>query len=205
MKDLPGEMTTFFLVRHAAHGLLDRVLVGRLAGVRLAPCGLSQAQRLAERLQGERITVVQSSPRERACETAEPIAGRTGLPLDIAPALDEIDMGEWTGRSFASLNGDPRWRHWNLARGSARPPGGESMRDVQVRVLRHLEHLHLLHAAGRIVLVSHAEAIRCVLLHFLGMPLHDFVRLELAPATISTVAIDNGRPRVVAVNERVAP
>ena len=198
-------MTTFFLVRHAAHQHQDAVLVGRMTGVRLAEAGRHQARRLAERLSGERITTVQSSPRERARETGEPIAARAGVPLEIAAALDEIDLGGWTGKSLAALDDDARWRRWNASRGSARPPQGESMAALQHRVWKHLQALNAAQAAGRIVLVSHAEGIRAVLLHCLGIGLDDFARIEVAPASISTVAIDASGPRVLAVNEAVPP
>src|SRR5947209_5293774 len=119
-------MTTFFLVRHAEHSLLHQVLVGRMAGVRLSSTGYARARALAECLKGQGLTAVQSSPRERACETAALIAREAAIPFELAPALDEIDYGEWTGRSFASLADDSGWIGWNAERGRIRPPGGES-------------------------------------------------------------------------------
>ena len=73
--------TTFFLVRHAAHDRVGTVLCGRMPGVDLGDVGLAQAGRLADRLAIEAIAAVQSSPLERARETAEPIADRLGQPL----------------------------------------------------------------------------------------------------------------------------
>ena len=197
-------MSTVFFVRHAAHRYLGRVLVGRMPGVRLEETGHEQALALAERLKDEHITTVQSSPRERACETAEPIAGRAGVPLEIASALDEIDLGEWTGKSFAELNEDVRWQRWNAERAAARPPRGESMRELQRRVLEHLAALHAADPGGRFVLVSHAEVIRAAVLHCLDMPLDDFARIEIAPATISTIALDDGGPSLVALGQAVS-
>jgi len=197
--------TTFFLVRHAAYRQLDRVLVGRLPGVRLAKEGRDQAGRLAERLRHERITAVQSSPRERARETAGPIAEYAALPLEVVSAIDEIDMGEWTGQSFAALNQDLRWKSWNAARSMARPPRGESMLELQQRVVRHLDDMHSADPDGRIVVVSHAEAIRAAILYYLGLPLDEFARIEVGPATISTIALDRHGGKVVGLNEAVAP
>jgi len=197
--------TTFFLVRHAVHGLLNQVLVGRMAGVPLEQEGRDQAERLAERLASERITVVQSSPRERARETAEPIAHRAGVPIEIAAAIDEIDVGEWTGRPFAVLNEDSDWNCWNAARGTARPPRGESMSELQRRVVSHLNLVRSLIPDGRVVMVSHAEVIRAAILHYLDLPLDQFARIEIGPATISTVAIGQQGARVIALNEAVTP
>jgi probable phosphoglycerate mutase len=184
---------------------LDRVLVGRMAGVRLGELGRSQARSLALSFARERITAVQSSPRERAWETAAPIAERAGLPFAIIDALDEIDVGEWTGQPFTVLNDDVRWVRWNARRASNRPPRGETMHELELRVMQHLRGLHAAHPSGRIVLVSHAEVIRAAILHCLKMSFDDFARIDVAPATISTLALDHRGARVVDLNQKVTP
>ena len=194
--------TTYFLVRHAAHALVDRVLVGRMAGVALGEEGRRQARQLAERFSSLNVALVQSSPRERACETAQFIAAGSSLNVQISPELDELDAGEWTGLSFDELRKDPRWLHWNAARGAARPPRGESMAELQRRVLTHLRRLRDLWPQGRLVLVSHAEVIRAALLHYLGRPLDAFGSIEIRPASINTLSISDSGAQVVGMNER---
>jgi broad specificity phosphatase PhoE len=94
--------TTFLLVRHAAHDRVGTVLCGRMPGVGLGPVGHAQADRLAERLGNANIVSVRTSPLERAWETAEPIAARAGLPLELLDDIIEIDFGDWSGKSFDS-------------------------------------------------------------------------------------------------------
>jgi len=67
-------MTVFYLVRHAANDLSERVLCGRKIDVPLNAHGRRQADALARRLAQEPIAQVISSPRKRARQTAEPIA-----------------------------------------------------------------------------------------------------------------------------------
>jgi probable phosphoglycerate mutase len=134
-------MTTLFLVRHAAHDLLGRVLTGRMPGVRLGVEGHRQSDALAARLSRETIAAVYSSPLERAQDTAGPIAARVGLSVQHAEAVTDIDFGEWSGSTFEALGGDPRWAAWNAARSANRPPGGESMLDVQCRAVSALERI----------------------------------------------------------------
>lgn len=196
--------TTLFLVRHAVHTLVDRVLVGRMSNVRLEEPGRRQAELLAGRLAETGLTAIQSSPRERARETAAPIARRAGLRVEIAPDIDEIDVGEWTGQRFDALAADPRWYTWNTSRGTARPPGGESMGELQARVLGHLETLRTSHPHARIALVTHAEVIRAALLHYLALPLDDFLSVEVRPASVSTVRLDMGGAKIIALNEVVS-
>lgn len=196
--------TTFFLVRHAAHGLLDRVLVGRTPRIGLSEDGRRQARMLAARLAREELTAVHSSPRERAQETAHPIAAAARTLVTLAPDLDEIDVGEWTGRSFEEIARDPRWRVWNEQRARARTPGGESMREVQERAVRTLDRLAEAHPEGRIAAVSHGDVIRAALLHYLGLDLDAYDRIEVSPAGISTLVVGAWGARILALNERVA-
>lgn len=195
--------TTFYLVRHAAHGLLERVLTGRMPQVHLAELGHAQARRLALHFAGINIAVVQTSPRERAEETARPIAQASNRPYEVAAALDEIDIGSWTGKSFTELEGDPRWRLWNEARGTTRAPGGETMAEVQQRMIAHLQDLCAAYPGGRVVLVSHADVIKAALLHVLRAPLDAFGSFDIAPASISTLLLGDWGGRIVALNERV--
>lgn len=197
-------MATFFLVRHAAHDLLDRVLVGRSAGARLGEKGRFQAERLAERFSRERISSVQASPRERAVETAEPIAARVHVALSVAPAADEIDCGDWTGQPLERLRDDPAWRHWNASRSTARAPGGESMQEAQQRIVDHLQQVCAAQAEARVVIVSHADIIRAAILYCLDVSLDLFHRLEVAPASISTMVMGDWGCKLLGMNEQVA-
>ncbi|MBF0305335.1 MAG: histidine phosphatase family protein [Alphaproteobacteria bacterium] len=185
------------LVRHAEHDLLGRALAGRMAGVGLNALGRAQAERLA-RLD---VAAIQSSPLERARETALPLARRLGLPVETVDALNEIDFGVWQGRSFAELDADPVWHDWNRDRARTRPPGGESMTEVQARIVGHLRRLT---AAPRpVVLFSHGDVIKAALLHVLGLPLDAVSRIEVDPAGISTVALGEWGAKLVALNERI--
>ena len=197
--------TLFLLVRHAAHDLVGRVLTGRMPGVNLGEEGRAQAQALAGRLAQEKIAALYTSPMERARETAEPIAGRLGLAAGIAPGLDEIDMGEWTGRRFDELDSDPRWATWNAARGTARTPGGESMVEVQSRALAELHRLRAKHVDETVAIVSHADVIKAVVAACLGLSLDAILRFEVSPATVSRVLLGDWGARVWSVNEAVAP
>ena len=100
--------TTVFLVRHASHDRLGRVLCGRMAGVTLSDEGLAQARRVADRLAGEGLAAVYASPLERAVSTARPIALAAGVEPRIDDALNEIDFGDWTGAAFEDLERDDR-------------------------------------------------------------------------------------------------
>jgi broad specificity phosphatase PhoE len=193
-------MTTIYLVRHAVHDLVTRVLVGRSEKVTLSATGFRQAQRLARHFAEKMIARVQSSPQPRARQTAQPIAALHGLPVEVVPDLDELDMGAWTGGAFQKLRDDPLWHRWNTQRERARPPAGESMSELQKRAVAHLRRVA---ADGRdceVVMVTHAEAIRAVVLHCLDRSLDDFGRVTVDPASVTTIRVQPKGGDVVALN-----
>jgi broad specificity phosphatase PhoE len=195
--------TTFFLIRHASHGLLGRVLTGRSLDVPLNPDGRDQAQRLARRFSGEPLSAVQSSPQARCQQTAAPIAEAVCRPVELADAVDEVDVGEWTGRDFKTLAADPRWKSWNERRATSRAPGGESMAEVQDRVVMHLGRVRASHPDGQVVIVSHADVIRAAVLYYLGVSLDAFHRIEISPAGVSTLLVGNWGAKIFSLNETV--
>ena len=193
-------MSTLVLVRHAAHDLLGRRLVGRAPGVGLSADGVRQAEALAGRLEGSAVRAVYSGPLERARATAAPIAARLGLEVRIAPELDEVDVGGWTDRTFAELDELEAWRRFNLFRSGTRASDGETMVEVQARFLRLVERLGAVHEGGTVVLVSHGDVIRAALAHYLGVHLDLFQRLEISPGSLSVVRVGEYGPEVLLVN-----
>src|SRR5829696_4542657 len=109
-------MTMFIFVRHATSELMHEVYVGRKCDPPLTHEGELEARALADHLRAERIDIAQASPRRRARQTAQGIVESRDLALNTEDALDEIDVGEWGGESFARLAQEPSWQHWNSAR-----------------------------------------------------------------------------------------
>lgn len=197
-------MTALLLVRHAAHDNVGRFLAGRMAGVRLGADGRAQADRLGRRLVRERLDAIHASPRERTLETALAIARASALPAPtVVEALDEIDFGHWSGHDFTTLNADPAFRHWNEERASARTPAGESMGDVQTRAMAHLDQVALTERGRRIAIVTHADVIKAVICRVLDLPLGAWWRFDVAPASITTLAVAGEGMRLCGLNEVV--
>jgi broad specificity phosphatase PhoE len=197
-------VTTFFLVRHAAHDNLGLYLAGRLVDPSLGEDGRAQAKRLAERMRRERFEAIHTSPRKRTRETAARIAATVDLTEEVEPDLDEIDFGaDWCGRTFDELAGDPRWREWNRDRAAAKTPTGESLADVQERVCRHMRCLSAGTRERAVVLVSHADVIKAAVAGQIGLPLAAIDRLEIAPASVTTLVVGDWGAKLIGLNEVV--
>jgi broad specificity phosphatase PhoE len=196
--------TTFHLVRHGEHDRVNRTLCGRMPGVVLNARGRAQACAAGRRLAALQPVRIFSSPLERARGTADIMAQETGCPVEEAPALQEIDCGEWTGKAFEDLHDEPRWKDWNEARSVTRPPGGEMMIEVQARVVNYLAFLRRIYERARLVLVSHSDVIKAAILFHIGVSLDLFSRIEVAPGSISTMIVGNGGAKLVSLNETFA-
>ena len=192
-------MTGLHLVRHGTHGRLDRVLCGRMEGVGLSDEGRAQARRVAA-LIPEAVDVVYTSPLQRARETAAPLAEALGAPLVEASGLIEIDFGNWTGMSFDELHADPRWAAWNERRSLTRPPNGESLGEAQVRAARAVQEIAAAHPDGAVAAVCHSDVIKALVCWWLGIGLDLHHRLEISPASVTTVVTGDWGAKVLRVN-----
>jgi broad specificity phosphatase PhoE len=196
-------MTTIYLARHASHDRLNRVLCGRMPGVALSPRGRAEAAALAVHFKSSSAVAVMTSPMERARQTAAAIAEALGLAVTVAPELNEIDLGDWSGSRFDQLASDPLWRRWNVARTQSRPPRGETMGEARARIVGLLERLRDADA-GPTILVSHGDIIKGALLSVLGLPLDAVHLFDIDPASVSAVALWPGGGKVLHLNTRVA-
>ena len=204
-------MLTIQLIRHASCDHVGHSIAGRAPGVHLNTAGRDQAQVLARwlartgvnRPASGRPQAVYTGPLERATETAEILAQELGLRSVVEPGLNELDFGAWTGRSLSELEGDPVWHAFNSARERTRIPGGELMGEAVDRALEALSRMERAHPGGLIAAVSHGDIIRGLLLRTLRMPLDEIHRIEVAPASVSTIQVWDGTPaRVLSVNWR---
>ncbi|NNM78751.1 histidine phosphatase family protein [Sphingomonas sp. ID1715] len=195
---------TLLLIRHAAHGDLDRRFTGRADGVPLTDAGRAQARALGQRLASERIDAIYCSPRLRTRETAEAVAAHRSVPIEEHDALDEIDLGDWTGARIEDLIGTPEFTAWNERRGDGCPPNGEPYAAVAKRATAFAAGLASRHAGQIVALVSHQDVIKALVAGALGLPLDNVLRFELAPASVSRLAWGDWGAKLVTLNEGAA-
>ncbi len=151
------------LVRHGqttanATGILDT----RLPGHPLDEEGRRQAAELAGRLAGEPVVAVYASQALRAQQTAEPVAARHGLPVQVLGGVHEVSIGDLEGRhrleDHQSLH--ELYRAWHDGDLDQARPGGESGKQLLDRYLADVAAIRTRHLTGTAVLVSHGAATR---------------------------------------------
>ncbi|WP_431911040.1 bifunctional RNase H/acid phosphatase [Nonomuraea jabiensis] len=192
--------TSLLLLRHGETALsVERRFSGR-GDAELTPNGLAQAAAAAERLSREpyRLDVVVSSPLKRARQTAEAVAGRTGLDVEVDEDLRELDFGDWEGHTFTEVQ--RRWpaelSAW-LADPETAPPGGESFATVARRVQAAGERLVERYEGKTVLAVSHVTPIKMLLRLALLAPLESLYRMHLDVACLSLIEYYADGPAVV--------
>jgi broad specificity phosphatase PhoE len=194
----------------ARHGEVESNRHYRYVGTtdeELTDLGREQAQALADSLADLGVREVITSPLRRATATAELIAGAAGVPLRVDERLREQSFGEWEGMRRDEVQERSERDRSLLARWesdpASAPPGGESLLDVQRRVVELIEELDAsvggaadadlsAVALPSFVLVSHVGPIKAVFAAALEAPLPAVRRIFLDPGTLSVV--DWGEP-----------
>jgi broad specificity phosphatase PhoE len=164
-------ITRLLLVRH---GETTWNVEGRYQGQADPPLserGRAQAEATAQKLADQGLQVLYSSPLRRASETAQIIALRLGLSVGYDPRLMEINQGEWEGMLVTDIEQHwpalfSRWVHdpWLVTL-----PGGESLSQLQMRVLAAVADMVARHPEQRIGVVTHKMPIAIIKIHRQGL------------------------------------
>ena len=174
--------------------------------VPLNPEGVDQAQALARALKNECLAAIYSSPLRRAVETARLVKSfHPSTPFFEEPGLIEMDLGEFDGiegQRWAENYPDFRKR-WLESPANLRMPGGESLLDVQNRVVDTLERITLNYSSEDTLLISsHNFVNRTILCHALGKPLDSFRELRQGNAALNILYKEGREMRVEVINDQ---
>jgi probable phosphoglycerate mutase len=166
--------------------------------------GVEQAHRAARHLAASGgADVIVTSPMARTRETAAVVADHLGLDVVVDDDLRECNFGAWDGKTFADVQRDDQKRldTW-LASTSVAPPGGESFDQVETRVRAARERLLSQFEGSNVVVVTHVTPLKTLLRLALDAPAHAYFRIEIKPASLSTIAwFGDGNASVRSVNE----
>ena len=187
---VPGDpqRTVVHLLRHGEVHNPHRLLYGRLPGYHLSALGRRMAEVAAEHLGDHDVTLVVSSPLERARETAAPIAESHGLEVVVDERVIEA------GNDFEGLpvaGGAGILRHPRLypkMRNPFRPSWGEPYVEIVERMRLAVVDARAAARGHEAVVVSHQAPIWMIRLATEGRPLvHNPARRECALASLTSL------------------
>jgi probable phosphomutase (TIGR03848 family) len=195
-------MTTLLLIRHATNDWVRKgLLAGWTPGVHLNEEGRTQAQALGQRLESSKLDAIYSSPLERAIETAEAVATPQGLSVQINEGIGEVQYGAWNGQSLRKLSRKPLWTSVQIYPSGTRFPNGETLGEMQARVVAALDQIRRAHPEGVVAAVAHADVIKAAVAYYVGSPLDLFQRLVISPASVTVISFGRFGPRLLRMND----
>lgn len=164
-------MLTLYFLRH---GQTDYSLSNRFCGD-LDPPLNHMGQRMADCFANSHLDIpwraIYSSPSLRTRQTAEALAKRISLPVQVDPGIREISYGKWEGLSHEEARQrDPDQYAWWAKDPTARgAPEGETAFDMAARAAPTLDKIRALHSDGNVLVVSHKATIRVLICALLGI------------------------------------
>lgn len=181
--------TKILLIRHGEVENPDNIEYMRLPGFGLSKTGTRQAKELKKVLDNKKISVIYSSPLDRAKQTAQIISGNK-IPIVYSDSLIEANYKKWEG-----LSRDKRPK--DELEGYIKDPAkysavlGESLSCIQKRVVETIFEAIENNQGKTIAFVFHADPIITARLFFEGRPVDDLMKIDLKHASVTSIVFDN--------------
>lgn len=196
-------MTRLILARHGETTWNDAQRFQGHTDVPLNARGWQQAERLAQVLEQESIAAIYSSDLARARDTARVIAARLHKAAVCESRLREAYLGELQGLGYAQVR--QRWFRESDPLPcyfvDAAPPGVESLRQLQTRVLRAVSDIAARHDDETVLIVMHGACLRAIFCAWLGIELSAHTQLDFQAGAISQVELNSHGAVVLRLND----
>jgi broad specificity phosphatase PhoE len=199
-------MLRLFLLRHGQTAMsLANVFCGRRLDPALTAEGAAMAGAFAEAYRDTSWQAIYSSPLLRARATAEPLARTLGLAVQTRVELEELDYGQWDGRSADEVSRDHHveYERWTADPAWNPPTGGETAIALAQRMTCVIEEIDRAHPDGNVLVVSHKASIRVALCALLGVDVGRFrYRFGCPVGSLSIVEFGAHGPLAATVADR---
>ena len=181
-------VTQVVLVRHGeTEWNRDQRVQGHL-DVPLSERGVEQAERLAAWIKDEPTDAVLTSDLQRARVTAEILAaGR--VPVLLEARLREGRFGLFEGLTGAEARASypEEYRAWREDAIRHRPPGGETLEDLQRRCMEALAERLPAYPGETVLVVAHGGPIRVMVCGLLELPMSVYPRLRVENTAVTRI------------------
>lgn len=174
-------MAKIFLFRHAqTTDNVDFIFSGS-RDPELTPSGIEEAQKIRDELKDQEVTKAYCAPNTRCKHTLEIALEPHGTVETIAdPRLKERDYGELTGKNKKQIEKlypkeYPKWHRGY----EEKPPKGESLKDVENRVIPFITELIANVWQNDVILIcACGNSLRPIRRHFEKMSIEEMTSFE---------------------------
>lgn len=201
-------MKSVFLVRHGENKAnLDKVFSHKVVDDGLTETGRIQADQTGRFLATQGVTAIYCSPLTRAVETAEALAARLKIRIQVLEELRELDVGDLDGKSDSSS-----WEqyfqttnNWYFSDGTRRFPNGENYQEMLTRFRRALTKVLSDGSDGKIAVFGHGGIFTASLIALCGISdVTEFVGRPHPHGSITELLIDGSEDTMAVTLRRWA-
>ena len=200
-----AQKTQVHVLRHGEVFNPEKILYGRLPGYKLSELGLKMAERAADFFKDKNISLVVSSPLERAQQTALPTAKKHNLEIQTDNLLIEAENvfeGKKVSVGDGALSDPKNW--WHL-RNPITPSWGEPYKKVADRMRTAIFSARDVAKGKEALLVSHQLPIWIARLSAEGRSfIHDPRKRQCSLASVTTFIFDGDSLAAVEYQEPAA-
>lgn len=159
----------------------------------LTPEGIEEAKKIAEELKNEQVTKAYQSDLIRSQHTLQLVLNGYHLGVEIItdPRIKERDYGNLTGKNKDEVERENpvQFKLWHRSY-DVPPPGGECIKDVEVRVMAFLHDVLPTLKPDDVVFIStSANALRPMRKYFEHLTNEEMCSYEYTPAQIFTYQV----------------
>jgi len=182
-------LSKLLLVRHGNTQLNSAERFWGQTDVALSAAGRRQAEQLRDRLATQKIDAIYASNLRRALVTAEIIGSKHQLDVTTRAELGEINFGWVEGLTYEEIGQQfPEFAKLLANRSiKTRFPGGESVGELDNRVIKFLPVLEKHASEETILIVAHSATLRLLICHLLGIGIEHWRQVRLDLGSLSVV------------------
>lgn len=194
--------TRIYLVRHGHLVNSDRQVLNGQSDIELSPRGMAMTEALARWFMDRPVKIIYSSDLKRALMGARIIGSVLNIKVVPETTLREINFGRWEGLTVDEVRKEFNdiWARWMEDPVNTFPPGGESLKKMEGRVLKALHDIVRRHRGEEVIIFSHSGVNRIILCHALNMPVKDYFRIEQDFSSVNIVDFYNNTALVRLIN-----
>ncbi len=196
-------MTSLILIRHGDTKWTAEKRYQGSTDIPLSVHGRTQMRTLAKAFNNLPVDKIYSSQLGRSIESAEIVAKTLKLTPVADVRLNEINFGQWEGKSAQELadTGDKfyqRWAngHWVTA------PKGESTARFKKRVELFLKQCLRKNRDENVAIVSHGGTMRMIILIMLKLPLKYLFHFHIDTAAVTVIKDYGTTGQLMSLNTR---
>lgn len=195
-------MLRLLLVRHGETDWnKDRRIMGR-ENTPLNETGREQSRHFKESLGSAPLDGIYTSPVNRAVQTTEILSQERDLEVIQDDRLIEVGYGDWVGKTFEEVRQESNYIPYYERLDTPVAPGGETLYEVRDRARDFVRDLQEKHPDYTAMVVTHADWIKCLLMHVLEIPLKNIWRFRIDNASVSLLECEGRARRVICINHR---